>query len=271
MENRNLKILRILTLSLAVCLAVVSLYGVFVPSTYERDAASMAAQGIGQDIVNLFFVLPLLLLTLIFMLKGSKVATFIFGGTLFYLLYSFVIYSFGVHFNNLFLLYCLTLGLSFYAFVLTLYELSHMEVQGWFGDRTPVRSVGIFLIIISAMFYLLWLKDIIPVILIDSVPQTVSDYKLLVNPVHVLDIAIVLPGLIITAILLLKKRRLGYILAPISLVFIIILAIALIAMVLVLQARDITDDISVAGIFVILAIISSIFLFLFLRNIKIRT
>ncbi|MCK5453865.1 MAG: hypothetical protein KAJ16_05860, partial [Calditrichia bacterium] len=60
-------------------------------------------------------------------------------------------------------------------------------------------------------------------------------------------------------------------LAPISLVFIIILAIALIAMVLVLQARDITDDISIAGIFVILAIISSIFLFLFLRNIKIRT
>lgn len=103
MEIKNRKIIRILTVSLAVCLAIVSFYGVFVPGTYERDAASMAAQGVGQDMVNLFFVLPLLLLTLFIMIKGHKVALLIYGGTLFYLLYSFVIYSFGVHFNILFL------------------------------------------------------------------------------------------------------------------------------------------------------------------------
>ena len=268
MVNNNRNVIRILTLALAVSLAIVSFSGVFVPSTYERDAASMAAQGVGQDIVNLFIVLPLLVLTLIFMLKDRKAATYIYGGTLFYVLYSFVIYSFGVHFNRLFLLYCITLGLSFFAFVILMYDLSRMDVQDWVVHSILSRSIGIFLIIISVMFYLLWLKDIIPAILTNTVPQTISDYNLLVNPVHVIDIAIALPGLLLTAILLIKKHRLGYILAPISLVFIIILAIALIGMVLALQARDITDDISIAGIFVVLAIISIILLFFFLRNTK---
>jgi hypothetical protein len=202
------------------------------------------------------------------MLKGSKAAVFIYGGTLFYLLYSFVIYCFGVHFNRLFLLYCFTLGFSLYAFILLLHELSGMDVNNWFEEHATVLPLGIFLIIISMMFYLLWLKDIIPAIWRNTVPQSVTDYNLLVNPVHVLDIAIALPGLIITAILLLKRRRLGYILASMALVFIIILAIALLAMVLVLQLRGITEDLSIAAIFLIIALVSIVFLILFLRKIK---
>ena len=72
----------------------------------------------------------------------------------------------------------------------------------------------------------------------------------------------------ITALLLIRKHRLGYILTPIFLVFIIILAIALTGMVIMLKVRGISDETSVAGIFIILAIISVIFLFVFLSNIK---
>jgi hypothetical protein len=143
-----------------------------------------------------------------------------------------------------------------------------MEIQNWFKEGIPRRSTAIFLFIISVVFYLLWFKDIIPAILTDTVPKSVSDYQLLVNPVHVLDIAIVLPGLIMTAILLLKRYNLGYILAPVALVFIIILAIAIAAMVLLLQIRGISEDNSVAAIFVIIAVISTILLFLFLRQIR---
>jgi hypothetical protein len=89
-----------------------------------------------------------------------------------------------------------------------------------------------------------------------------------VNPVHVIDISIALPGLILTAILLMKKQRLGYIFTPIALVFIIILAIALAGMVIMTKIRGISDDPSIASIFVILAIISAIFLFAFLKNLK---
>jgi hypothetical protein len=270
MVNKNLKIISILVSSLIIILAIVSYYGAFAVDTYGRETASMAAQGIGQDIVNLFLVVPLLIVFLILLLKNSEVAFYLIGGTVFYVLYSFVIYSFGVNFNKLFLLYCLTLGISLYTFILTIYQLNGMEVHNWPRYKLPVHLIGVYFIFISAMFYLLWLKEIIPAIANNSVPKSVSDYDLLVNPVHVLDIAIALPGLIITAILLMKKHRLGYILTPMALVFIILLAFALVGMVIMLDIRNISEDISIAAIFILIALISFILLYVFLSKIKIN-
>jgi hypothetical protein len=118
------------------------------------------------------------------------------------------------------------------------------------------------------MFYLLWFKDIIPAIMENSIPKNVRDYDLLVNPVHVLDIAFILPGLIITSILIMKKYSMGFILSPIFLVFIILMVFSLSAMVAMLKVRGVSEDISIAGIFIILAIVSLIFLYIFMKRIK---
>lgn len=254
---------------MAIALAVVSSFGAFDAATYERDAASMAAQGAGQDLVNLVFVVPLLVFTLIFMLRNSRIASLIYGGTVFYILYSFFIYAFGLNFNKFFLLYCLILGSSLYLFILVILELNRMDVQNWFSEKVPTRLTGVYLLLISALFYMLWLKDIIPAVLKNTIPRNVSDYNLLVNPVHVLDLSIALPGLVLTAVLLMKKRRLGYILAPILLVFIIILTVALAGMVMMTNARGITEDMPTAVIFIVLAVISIVILYLFLKNITV--
>jgi len=268
MNDRQLLIIRILAVVLMALLTVVSFFGAFVKDTYSRDVASMAAQGMGQDLVNLFIIVPLLLVSLIHLQKNSKTATFVFGGTVLYILYSFTIYSLGVHFNNMFLLYCLILGCSFYLFIYYIISLNTLGVKKWFEDRIPVKTTGVYFIIIAAMFYVLWLSDIAPAIINNSTPKTVSEYDLLVNPVHVMDIAIVLPGLIITAILIMRRIQLGFVFAPILLVFTILLTIALAAMVIALQFKNIADDSFVAGIFGVLAVISFVFLSLFLRKIK---
>ena len=57
-------------------------------------------------------------------------------------------------------------------------------------------------------------------------------------------------------------------LEPVLLVFLIILAVALAGMVLISRARGITEDISIAVIFVGLAAVSAVFLSIFLKNIK---
>jgi len=253
---------------LAISLTIVSYFGAFVPTTYEREVASMAAQGVGQDLVDLFFVVPMLLIALLFVHKNKKSAYLIFSGTVFYVLYSFFVYCFGVHFNNLFLLYCLTLGTSLYLFIIVIIRINGMEIQNWFSEKLPTKSIGIFFIIAALMFYMLWLKDVVPAILNNTIPASVSDYNLLVNPVHVLDISIALPGLIVTAVLLFRKNRFGLLFTPVFLVFIIILTIALAAMVIVVQQRGISDEGSVAGIFIFLAMISSFFLGLFLRRLE---
>ena len=147
-------------------------------------------------------------------------------------------------------------------------ELSRMEVESWFSQKLPVRVIAGYLIIVAILFYLLWFKDIVPAVLSSTIPKSISDYNLLVNPVHVIDISFVLPGLIITAIFLIRKLRLGFIFAPIALVFILLMALALIGMLVMLKLKGIGEETSVVGIFIALAIISMVFLRTFFRNFK---
>lgn len=217
-------------------------------STYARDAASMAAQGVGQDWVNLLVGVPTLLLSFIALQRGHRVGSLVYGGALFYFLYSFIIYAFGVHFNQLFLVYCAVLGLCLYAFILYAVSMSKVGAGGWFDDA-PVRFVAFYLIIVALLLYVLWLSAILPAVLQDTVPAEVRDYDLLVNPVHVIDIAFALPGLLIAAALLWRREDFGYVLSCIALVFLILLTIALAGMVIALIARGVSEDFTIAFVF----------------------
>jgi hypothetical protein len=270
MEKQALRLLICLTFLLAASLLVVSYVGAFVPGTYRSDAPSIAYQGMGQDMVDLFIAVPMLILSLILMLGNKVIAYFFFGGTVFYILYSFVIYCFGVHFNRLFLLYCMTLGLTIYIFILLVSGLSKLDVKGWFRGNIPCRLTGVYFIIVAAIFCFLWLKEIIPALVTNAVPKSVADYGLLVNPVHVADLSFALPGLIIVSVLLFKKYNLGYILAPMGMVFIILLAFALAGMVLMLKYKGLSEDISVAAVFIVLAAVNMALLYLFMRGLNIK-
>lgn len=268
MSTTQIKLITILTIIMLIFLATASIFGIFVDITYARETASMAAQGIGQDIVDLFLVVPAVVITLVLMRRNKRIATLLFGGLIFYVLYSFIIYSLGVHFNLMFLVYCFTLGTASFVFIFYFYLLSRVNVKDWFNEKTPNQGLAILFIIVAAMFYMLWLKDLIPAIINNEVPESVTDYNLLVNPVHVIDLSFALPGLIITSLLLLNKHNLGYLLAPIALVFIIILTIALAAMVIMTRIKEISEDATIAIIFIILSFVSIGFLWSFLRNIK---
>lgn len=268
MSKSQLNLLTILSAIMLIFLATASVFGAFVDLTYARETASMAAQGMGQDIVDLFLVVPAVIICLILMRRGSRTATLIFGGLVFYVLYSFIIYSMGVHFNLMFLVYCFTLGSASYVFIFYFYSLSRSDVKSWFSERTPNQGIAIFFLAVAALFYLLWLRDVLPAIIENKVPKTVTDYDLLVNPVHVIDLAFALPGLVIVAVLLKRKHNVAYILAPVALVFLITLTLALAAMVIMTRVREISEDASIAVIFIVLSAISLAFLWSFIRKIK---
>jgi hypothetical protein len=268
MERKYRRSLCILTLLLSGFLAWTSFMGAYESETYKREVASLAAQGIGQDIVNLFLVIPSLLVLCFFIWKKSKAALLIYGGVMAYVFYSMIIYCFGIHFNSLFLAYCVILGLSFYGLVLFFIMIQKTNDPDLTLRRFPTKVTAAFLLIVSAMFYALWLSDIVPAILNNEVPESVSGYNLLVNPVHVIDIAIALPALILTAIFLLKKQKMGFILAPVFLVFIIIMAVALAFMVLETKRQGLTEDSSVALIFLVLAAIGLVLLIPFVFKMK---
>ena len=131
-----------LSVILALLLIAVSFSGVFISEIYQRETLSMAAQGVGQDIFDLFIIVPLVLITLFYSAGGTKTALLILGGTVLYITYSFFIYSFGIHFNSLFIFYCFTLGASFYLFIIIMTELAATDVENWFSN-VPVKSTAV--------------------------------------------------------------------------------------------------------------------------------
>jgi len=262
-----LKTLRVLTLLLVVSLSIISVAGGFFPGTYERDSASMAAQGIGQDLVDLFLGIPLLIASFISAARGNRKARLLYAGILFYFMYSFIIYCFGVHFNRFFLFYCLTLTLSLYAFILVMSGFIKDDVGEWF-TYSPARGVSVYIFFIAIVFYGLWLKSIIPATISNTVPVELIENDFLVNPVHVIDLAFALPGLILGSVLLWKKQAMGYVIASVSLVFMIFLSIALAAMVIMLKVHEISEDFTIALVFAVLSVSSLVFLVLLFRKLR---
>lgn len=265
MESTYIKKLRILTILLVISLTAVSIAGAFLPATYQRDSASMAAQGAGQDMVDLFLVVPLLLITFYSASKGNRKGLLLYGGVLAYIMYTYVIYAFGVHFNRYFLLYCSTLGLSLYAFIVFMRGVRHLELDRWFRDA-PVKMISLFLVLVAVIFYGLWLSTVLPATFGDSIPEEISNNDFLVNPIHVIDMAFALPALVIGAVQIWKKRPVGYLIASLALIFIIVLTIALAAMMIMLVIREISEEYTVAIIFGVVCIISVWLLVLLFRK-----
>src|ERR1035437_3088525 len=258
----------LLSIPTAILTALVSYAGIFIGSTYSKETVNYAAQGIGQDYVNLFIVVPALIIAAFFAYRKSKIGLFIWSGAMFYLAYSYTIYSFGLHFNNLFIAYCMILGLSFYSLVYFLITSLKENISEWFTQKIPASSTGIFLIVITLLFYYTWLSEIIPAIMNNTTPKSVAESGLLINPVHVLDIAICLPALILTGISLIKRKSIGLLLAPTMMIFCIFMAVAIAAMVFVLKSKGLEADSGLSAVFGIITLVSVLFLIQYLRKLR---
>src|SRR4051812_42515598 len=104
------KLILALSLSLSGLVVIASCAGLLTPGFYAAESLNWQAQSVGQDMVDLFLVVPCLLITSVRAYKGSRTAAKLWGGVVFYLTYTFVLYCFDVHFNRLFVVYCICLG-----------------------------------------------------------------------------------------------------------------------------------------------------------------
>lgn len=227
----------ILAFPLAALLAVAALGGIFVPAVYAREHPHWAAQGLGQDWVDLVLVAPLLAFVARGALKGSRVAALALSGILAYVLYSMVLYSFFMHFGPLFLVYTAALGLSFYAFVSLVCALNAGDARGWFEANAPARLAGAVSVVLGGMFGSLWIAEIVPATAAGAALASAEASGLITNPVHVLDLGIVLPAFIAGGIALARRRPLGYWLVPTMLVFAVVMDAALVGMSLSVRAN----------------------------------
>jgi hypothetical protein len=99
-----------------------------------------------------------------------------------------------------------------------------------FRIQLPVRSLRVFLFITVWVFCFLWLREDVTAILLTVPSITLTNAGLFTNPIHVLDLAIFLPGFCIVAHLLKKDNGLGKLLVPCILFFSALMDINIIAL-----------------------------------------
>lgn len=257
------------TLPIVILVAICSGIGVFHQSLYSKETIDWLAQCVGQDLSNLCVIIPALLVSAFFAGKGSKMAKIIWLGVMVTNIYSYALYCFTVHFNPLFHLYCAVLGLSIFSVIMFFHNNADNFIE-WYANKVQTKAVGIFIIVIASMFVFIWLSNSLPYALSNTVPPDLAKDALLTNPVHVLDFSFYLPAMYISAILLMKEKSLGYLLAPTMIIFGIITNINIIFLMLVSMYKMNINTIPQVCIFGILTIICLIFLRMIFKNIRRR-
>lgn len=206
-----------LTAPLAVLVATASITGLAVPGFY-RDPVAWSTQAIAQDLADLAFVLPVLVVSALLAARGSRRGWLVWLGALSYLVYTFVIYAFAVHHNRLFLVYVAALGCALWALIGGLVRTDWDDVRASLSPRAPVRVMGLLLLVPAVLFYLLWLSEEVPAALSGTIPQAIVDSGVPTNPVHVLDLSTMLPAMALVGWWAWRGRAIGYGLAPVLLV-----------------------------------------------------
>jgi len=203
----------------------VTIYG---KGLYQHMSADVAIQGIAQDYVTLFLSIPLLLLSLFWARRGSLKGKFVLAGTIGYIFLTYLFYMNMAMYNALFLVYVSLTGLTFFALVLTLLSININQLPQVFSKLVPTKFIGGFLIFNASCIALLWLSVVVPP-LIDKtiVPLSVQHYTTLT--VQAFDLSLFLPISFVSGLLLIKKHKFGFLMAPVYLVFLSLLMTALIA------------------------------------------
>lgn len=206
-----------------------SLCGILVSETYARETRAWAVQAMGQDVANLP-VAAVLLWSAARLARGSLRALYLWLGCLLYFIYAFAIYAFSVHFNACFLAYVGVLGSSFYSLVGTMAGLHPSEVTSPLRGHPHATGAGNLLIVVGVMFGGLWLAELVPHLIAGTLPPALLETALWTNPVHVLDLAVLLPAMILVGVLLRTRHVLGLLWAVPLLVFAATMGTGILAM-----------------------------------------
>jgi len=222
------------SLAISALVTAASVLGLVDQGVYDEETKNWATQAKGQDIGNLFAVVTLLLSGYRYR-RGSHRGGLVWFGTLLYLIYAYIVYSMAVHFNELFLVYVAALGLSSYAVIFSIEDL-RTENEA-FRQPSAHKVAGSISIAIGVLFGLLWLSELIPAVLSGKVPQSVIDAGLWVNPIHVIDLAVLLPGFVIAGYLTLQRRAAGEFFVGPLLVFSVLMGTSIVAAMILMTAE----------------------------------
>ncbi len=205
----------------------VTIYG---HGIYRYDGADLVAQAVAQDVVTLLVGIPMLAIALVLYRRSSLRGKLLLAGTLAYFLYTYSSLTFGSAFNALFLVYVAIFSLSLYALILAMLAADLPSLPAHFGDRLPRKTIAVYLLLSAAFLIVAWLERIAPALMTGSAPAGLSSSTTLF--IQALDLGIIVPLMVLSAVLLLRRRPAGYLLTSVAILKFVTMGLAIVAMII---------------------------------------
>lgn len=229
MDQTRFKSAYILSAVIAALIIVASAGGLFLDGLY-RDNTWATTQFRGSDVVRLVVTAPVLVAALVLAWRGSPRAQLVWLGTLWLAVYDYAFYLFGAAFNDFFLIYVALFALSILALIFALPQVDANAIGRQFQARTPVKWIGGYMLFIAVFLGGLWIAQSLSFVVTGQLPQSIVDSGHPTGIVFALDLALLVPGMVLGALWLWQRRSWGYVLAAIMLVKGTIYPLALIGM-----------------------------------------
>ena len=190
----------------------------FGDGVYANNSTFAAGIKKGTDLVTLFVSAGLLIAALK-RDKGPK-TKLLHAGLLTSILYYSATLALETVFNRLFLSYAALLSLASFALVFTVVDLYNTVRPADTEGRHTKTAV---FTMITGVTALVWLMDIIPTVFTGIPPDFLSIYT--TSPTKLIDMGLIFPVCVMGGVMLLQKKTMGYILPPIMLTFLSVIAV----------------------------------------------
>jgi hypothetical protein len=239
---------------------IVGLYG---KGLYCNESVSMASQARAQDIITLIVGIPLLAISLLLSNKNSLRGKLLLTGTIGYFLYTYISYTFLVSYNTFFFFFVFLMSSSLFCFLLKVTSTEFKDLNKYFRQNFPKKYMGVFTIVVGIIILFMWLGLILPSI--KKAPAVLEHYTTLV--IQAMDLGFIVPVAILSGVLLIKNKSLGYLLASVIIIKGTTLLLAVTMMIIFMISSGVNVPIIQIIIFPLFAIMFIFNLYLILKNI----
>lgn len=207
----------ILSILIAILMFIASVGGLLLSNLYQ-DTPFISRLWQGNDAVTLFVALPLLIGSMIFARRGSDRAVLLWFGTLTFTLYNYAFYLFAAAFNWFFWIYVALFSLSIFALFFGLTQIDADEISNKFSSNTPVKFIAGYIIAFALFMGLMWIARSLSFFTTGQVPQDIVQTGHPTGVVYALDLSLVVPSMLLSAVWLWQRKPWGYVLATMLMV-----------------------------------------------------
>jgi len=189
------------------------------------------------------------------------------GGLLFYFSYTYAFFMFAAKLTFLYLFHLPVFGLSTIGFFMLLLAVLGRKTIYVGKNKKVKRIVLIYLSVITLLLASIWFTDIISHLIKPGHTSNTPDGEAPMT-IYSLDLAVVLPLMVLALIKYYKNHKGGFILTGILLTKTSILGFTLMAMTLSMYLQDLSPDPYLAVLWCIIGIIGTALTLLFLKQLR---